>query len=333
MAGNDQVHGGDGDDYVRGEAGDDLFDGGSGFDRAGFFFSPVGVTVSLLLQGVAQNTGEGLDTLVDIENLSGGPLDDTLIGDNGANWLWGEAGNNFLSGNGGNDLLMADPQGTNVMTGGAGIDTASMAFGPVNTLGVTLSLALQGSFQNNGQGLTKLSGIENLSGTLNADNLTGDDGDNVLAGDAGDDRLSGGKGNDVLYGDGIVTVDEHEIGGGPIETFEDGGISFGTADGSDLLDGGNGDDLLFGAGGDDVLTGGKGRDGFVFGANSGHDVITDFESKDMIRFQAASGVDDFGDLTFTKIGHDTLIGWGTGDWILVEDVKPGQLNPSDFTFG
>ena len=49
-----------------------------------------GATVDLRLQGQAQNTGsQGWDTLVGIENLSGTPFADTLIGDDNANWLWG----------------------------------------------------------------------------------------------------------------------------------------------------------------------------------------------------------------------------------------------------
>jgi len=58
------------------------------------------VTVSLGLQGAAQDTGgAGSDTLFNFENLTGSAYDDTLAGD----------------------------AGTNVIDGGDGIDTVSYA--------------------------------------------------------------------------------------------------------------------------------------------------------------------------------------------------------------
>ena len=69
-------------------------------------------------------------------------------------------------------------------------------------------------------------------------------------------------------------------------------------------------------------------------ANSGDDVVTDFsKSQDVVVFDVA-GVEDFGDLTLTASGsHDTLITWGTGDSLLLEGVKPNQLDASAFDFG
>jgi Ca2+-binding RTX toxin-like protein len=179
-----------------------------------------------------------------------------------------------------------------------------------------------------------LTGFENLSGSIYADSLTGDNNGNLLAGDRGDDFLSGGKGNDVLYGDGRVMVDSHGTGtSGPIVTIEDTAAAFAEASGNDTLDGGKGDDMLFGGGGDDILTGGQGDDTFVFAPNSGDDRITDFGNHDTILFQGVAGVDDFSDLTLTRIGSDTLITWGDGNSILVEGVRPSHLHASDFMFG
>ena len=114
---------------------------------------------------------------------------------------------------------------------------------------------------------------------------------------------------------------------GPIVTYGDvADLPFPEPAGNDVLNGGKGDDTLLGGGGDDVLTGGKGRDTFVFGPGDGDDVITDFEkNKDTIFFEGIAGVDDFGDLTFTKIGSDMLITWGTADSILLEGVKLNQI--------
>jgi Ca2+-binding RTX toxin-like protein len=101
-----------------------------------------------------------------------------------------------------------------------------------------------------------------------------------------------------------------------------------------VLNGGKGDDDLYGGRGNDTLTGGLNADRFIIEVDSGDDVITDFKSVDAIVFDASSGVDDFSDLTLTAApGNSTLISWGTDDSILVQGVKPNQLNASDFEFG
>ena len=99
------------DDYLDGGDGDDLLDGGAGLDRAAYSVgATAGVTVDLNIVGVAQNTGQGIDTLIGIEHVSGTRFDDVLTGDGGDNWIWGGSdgsgvtGNDILSGGGGNDL-------------------------------------------------------------------------------------------------------------------------------------------------------------------------------------------------------------------------------------
>ena len=64
------------------------------------------MTVSLALQGTAQDTGgAGSDTLISIENLTGSAFDDTLTGDGDDNVLSGLAGDDTLDGGAGNDTL------------------------------------------------------------------------------------------------------------------------------------------------------------------------------------------------------------------------------------
>ena len=345
-AGNDSLLGDGGDDYLNGGDGDDLLDGGAGLDRAAYLGSTGGVTVDLNLQGSAQNTGSaGWDTLVGIEHVSGTIYDDVLTGDGGDNWLWGGSdgtgstatGNDTISAGGGNDLVEVGA-GNHILDGGTGIDTLSLWGNStdISSAGVTFSLALQGAAQDSEQGMMTATGFENLSGSIYDDNLSGDDNGNVLAGDQGNDTLSGGKGDDILYGDGRIMVDTHGVGtSGPITTYGDVSAAFsGTwAAGDDTLDGGKGDDMLYGGGGNDVMTGGQGSDSFVIEAGSGDDTITDFsKSHDLIVFDVA-GVDDFGDLTLTAVGNNTLITWGTGDSLLLQGVKPKQLDASSFDFG
>ncbi|RIX29440.1 cadherin domain-containing protein, partial [Sphingomonas edaphi] len=259
-AGNDQLNGGDGDDFLSGGLGDDVIDGGAGSDRAAFYTdATAGVTVDLNIVG-PQATGQGNDTLAGIENVSGTPYADTLIGDGNDNQLWGSVSalgdgtptglnNDTLDGGGGNDLLTVGT-GAHLLTGGTGTDTVSFTENGAAEPGVTVSLELEGAAQVTGAGSWTLNGIENLSGGTNNDNLTGDGNANVLAGDAGDDTLSGKGGNDTLYGDGQISVDSHGLGySGPITTTADTG-----AGGNDTLEGGLGDDQLHGGGGSDTAT-------------------------------------------------------------------------------
>jgi Ca2+-binding RTX toxin-like protein len=344
LDGADTLKGGDDDDYLDGGQGDDILDGGSGIDRASYAVSALaGVTVNLNIVG-AQATGQGNDTLIGIEHVSGTRFNDILTGDAGDNWVWGGSdgsgvtGNDNLNGGAGNDLVQVGT-GNHMLDGGTGAgDTLSLHGNgtDITAAGVTVSLALQGMAQATEQGSMFLQRFENLSGSTFDDFLAGDNGDNLLAGDSGADSLSGGDGADTLYGDGRVTVDTHGTGGsGPIVTYGDvADLPFPDPGGNDVLNGGKGDDSLWGGGGDDLLTGGKGNDLFGFGPGDGDDRITDFEkNKDTIFFDGIAGVDDFGDLTFTKIGSDVLVTWGTSDSILLEGVKLNQIHAGDFMFG
>lgn len=352
--GDDLLIGGEGDDFLRGSAGADTLDGGSGWDRvSSFVVAPTaGISFDLNIQGIAQDTGQGMDVLIGIEHASGTVLNDTLTGNSGSNWLWdgsdgiagGGSGDDILSGGGGDDLIETGG-GNDTLSGGTGTDALSFLGGhaEISSAGVTYSLALQGAAQATEQGSMVTSGFENVSGSQFDDVLTGDAADNVVAGDLGSDSLSGGDGNDDLYGDGRIWVDTSGgVGGsGPItligQQADEPGFDEGDPDftsGNDTLNGGKGDDDLYGGRGDDTLTGGLHADRFIIEADSGDDVITDFKSVDAIVFDASSGVDDFSDLTLTAApGNSTLISWGTDDSILVQGVKPNQLNASDFEFG
>lgn len=339
VGGNDTLLGEGGDDYLGGGFGDDIVDGGAGWDRAAFYHdTATGVHVDLNIQGVAQDTGQGMDILIGIEHASGTPFDDLLIGNGGDNWLWGEEGNDTLLAGAGNDLVEVGT-GTHVADGGIGNDTLSFfANGTGVTANVTVSLLLQGAAQATGAGGMTLTGFENVSGSYQDDSLTGDGVDNVLAGDIGDDLLSGGVGNDTLYGDGRIIVDTHGTGtSGPITTYGDVVAAFpddpDLASGNDALIGGKGDDTLVGGGGDDILTGGQGEDVFVFGPGSGDDHVTDFAKKDLIAINGVAGVDDFSDLTIVNVGGSAVISWGTGDSVTLDGYKASKLSAADFSFG
>jgi Ca2+-binding RTX toxin-like protein len=336
--GNDIILAGNGDDLLYGNSGDDFLDGGAGFDRVGYYSgATAGVTVDLTLQGAAQDTGQGFDTLVGIEHVSGTAFSDTLIGDNGDNVLWGSAAtlidgviastnNDMLIGGGGHDLLIAGI-GNHSIDGGSGIDTFRFTENGASETGITLSLLLQGSAQTSGNGSWTLSGIENLSGSISADNLTGDGNDNVLAGDLGDDTLSGGAGNDTLYGDGQINWDTHGTGrSGPIVTYADAtGLYVGAVPGNDTLEGGLGNDQLHGGGGIDTASyasagGGvfaflyDGGFGEAFGGD-GYDQLHGIENLTGSAFNDALYGNSLDNLVSGGGGHDDVRGGGGNDLV------------------
>ena len=137
---------------------------------------------------------------------------DTLNGAGGADYLDGGTGNDTLNGGAGNDFLFGGT-GADKMTGGLGddiysIDNASDVVvenanegtdtiqieASYNTL---TSYTLAANFEN-----IKVLGNFNINITGNAaDNrMIGNDGNNTIDGGAGNDRLTGGLGNDTLTG-------------------------------------------------------------------------------------------------------------------------------------
>jgi Ca2+-binding RTX toxin-like protein len=78
-------------------AGNNAINGLGGVDNVSYVSSLSGVVVSLDIIGQQATGGSGLDTLVNIENLTGSLHNDVLRGNNG---------NNVLSGGGGNDIFV-----------------------------------------------------------------------------------------------------------------------------------------------------------------------------------------------------------------------------------
>ena len=141
----------------------------------------------------AAGTGDPLDTSITFHGdggadlLTGGAVGDSLTGDGGGDSLNGGPGDDLLDGSAGDDLLNGDAGSDSVRfqtaTGGVFVDLA--ATGPQNTMGAGIDTVL---------------GVENASGTGNADTLLGNDGANALNGFTGTDNLVGRGGVDSLLG-------------------------------------------------------------------------------------------------------------------------------------
>jgi Ca2+-binding RTX toxin-like protein len=113
------------EETFEGRKGADLIDGNGGLDRASYFTSTAGATVTLGLAGAAGVASDGWgtsDTLRDIENLQGSrDFGDRLTGNELANRLDGVGGKDTLAGGAGNDTLVGGA-GNDILTGGAGND-------------------------------------------------------------------------------------------------------------------------------------------------------------------------------------------------------------------
>ena len=233
---NDTLIGNSGNNVLTGGGGNDSLNGGVGTDTASYSNATAGITVNLSLT-TAQNTGgAGIDTLSNLENLTGSNFNDTLIGN----------------------------VGNNVLNGAGGIDTVSY----INaTAGVTVNLSLTTAQNTGGAGTDTLLNVENLTGSNFNDTLTGNSGNNILNGGIGNDSLNGGAGVDTAsYSSasaGVsvnlsVAVAQNTVGAGTdtllnMENLT--GSNF-----NDTLTGNSGNNVLIGGGGNDTLNAGAGTD-------------------------------------------------------------------------
>ena len=220
--------GGPGDDRLIGSESEGSF--GEDPDFAVYLDSPAPIQASLM---TAAAVGDGTDSLVEIEGLTGSPFGDTLEGDAGFNILDGRAGDDRLTGMGGCDFLDGD-DGNDVFDGGPGEDFASYDYAPAP---VTVDL---GHGIASGWGSDTITGVEDVIGSRFDDRLTGDPGRNAMFGGSGADVVSGAGGADLLRGEKAGDV----LNGGP---------------GPDRLDGGPGRDRLNGGPGRDRCVGEKKR--------------------------------------------------------------------------
>lgn len=126
--GDDSISGGGGNDTIVPEdwasIGNDTVDGGTGIDTIDYFATAGAVTVNLSLTTAQNTVSGGIDTIINVENVSGSLYADTLTGNGLANSLFGWTGNDILSGAGGNDALDGFA-GADKLFGGAGSDVLS----------------------------------------------------------------------------------------------------------------------------------------------------------------------------------------------------------------
>jgi len=252
--GNDSLTGGDGNDTLSGGAGNDGLNpglgkddvlGGAGLDRVSY---PRGGDVKVSLNGAADDgeTGEFDDVGVDVEHISTGSGNDTLIGSAVRNVLSGNGGNDTIAGGAGNDTLLGS-DGRDKLSGGDGSDY--LDGGSWEEAGAPRADVISGGKGTDHLGLYREA---NLKISLNdkADDGETGEGDNVKS-DVED--ISTGSGNDVILGSAAA----NEIYSG---------------DGNDTVNAGGGSDGINGGRANDTLNGGTGVDGII--GDAGADTIT-----------------------------------------------------------
>ena len=181
--GTDDIDGGPGIDGLLGGPGDDRLDGSEstdlfGEDRDFAFYSDVPAAVQAsLTTGVA--TGDGTDTLVNLEAVVGTTFGDTLEGDSSWNYIDGGPGDDSIVAGAGDDTLDGD-DGNDALDGGPGNDWVSYHYAPAP---VNVDL---GKGVASGWGSDTITGVEGLSGSRFADRLVGDDrGNRIESGGGG----------------------------------------------------------------------------------------------------------------------------------------------------
>jgi len=195
VVGINGIFGDAGDDTLAGGLGDDLLNGGAqgpDGDTADFSASTTAVTANLTTFNA---TGQGLDTLTSIENLTGSPQGDTLTGLT--------AQDNYITPGAGDDKV--DGVGTT--------DEDTVDYSDA-TAAVTVDLTA--GTATGGSGNDSLKNVEDVQGSDFADTLTGNDLFNGLFGGAGNDTLASMAGDDDLEGEGGVDVVDYSWSASPV---------------------------------------------------------------------------------------------------------------------
>lgn len=227
---DDRLVGDGGDNRFEPLSGADYLHGGGGTDRVAYhndhFFLGngnyvVGIDADLAKKQIVDTSGVHVDTVIDIENVTGSNLDDVIRGNAKANRLDGRDGDDLLIGRGGGDGLNGNG-GNDDLRGGGGND---WLFGDSGN-----DLLLGGG------------GSDDLFGHTGNDVLSGGGGNDMLDGGVGDDVLNGGRGDDILRGGDGVDIFTFNVGDGHdiIEDFQNGTermevVDWGYSDGSEVV--------------------------------------------------------------------------------------------------
>jgi Ca2+-binding RTX toxin-like protein len=316
-------------------------DGGGGIDRVVYDRALAAVAVDLGLTTEQDTKAEGLDTLLNIENLRGSGFNDTLTGSAGNNDIQGRDGNDTISGGDGSDTLTGGG-GDDTLDGGAQrllpnpSDTANVsnefdfAIYSDATGGVTVTLGADGqsgSATGAGVGTDVLRNIEFVIGSRFDDQITGSNriGVEIFRGGAGNDTIRGG---DTMAGvdQGFNYVDYRDAASAVAVNLLNGSASGG--DGNDVffgIQGAQGSfhaDTLLGDGSDNIFDGRTGNDSIDGGA--GQDWVLYGNATGAVNVNLGAGTASGAD------GNDTLVSIENVRGSAFDDTLTGSAQGNDF---
>jgi Ca2+-binding RTX toxin-like protein len=174
-------------------------------------------------------------------------------------------------------------------------------------------------------------GADTIIGTRFSDGLHGGAGNDVIEEGAGRGFIDGGVGNDAIYGS---SGQDRLMGGDGLDLL-DGGV------GPDNIDGGEGGDTLIGGGGSDLFQDYSGKNTFIFGMNSGRDLIWGFEvdahKHDVIDLAEINSIKNFTDLTENHVKPNEMwngitIDLGDKNSVMLADISIEDLREEMFLF-
>ncbi len=178
--------------------------------------------------------GDGTDTLIGIEDVTGSAFNDVLTGDAGANSLNGGNGNDVLIGGAGADTMYGYAGNDTFYVDNAGDKVIEAAGGGSDIVRTSVSYTLAAGTEIEQLGTTDSSGITtiNLTGNEFGQILIGNAGANVLNGKGGADTLYGYAGNDTFYVDNAGDKVIEAVGGGSDSVRTS--VSYALATGSEI---------------------------------------------------------------------------------------------------
>ncbi len=295
-------------EYFSGGAGNDTIDGGGGLDVVGYSNSISAISVSYSGTDIKVSDGWGfVDTLKNIEVLSGSNFADTVTGSAANLSFSGRAGADlFTGGSGYNEIdFSSDIAGVNVKLSGW-----------VGSAGA-LTTGFTGSATDGWGNIDQFSNVKGVEGSNFNDTMTGSSGDDRLDGRGGADTLDGGAGNDwaeynqatigivVNLADGKATND----GQGYDIAAPDAAVEVDTLLNIENVEGGAGNDSITGSAVDNMFKGNAGNDTLRGGDGTDIAILTGLKT-DYAITQISDGVWQVKDL------RQTAFNATTGTWTI-----------------
>ena len=321
------------------------------------------------IAGAVGYTGEGIDTLISIENIDyRGPIASQLTGNDEDNVISGGASDDIIRGGAGDDHV----------NGGAGDDTLKVGFGADLVIGGSGEDAI---YLSSSEAYTRKFSAKNTSSKFQTgthelinlkDYLKTED---VVDGSQDSDTIHLGSGKIALFlhdafsafhgktnlttdafenqsaqrinnienifaydGDNIIdlTSTDYSLAGETIKVSGGNGndVIWGS-DADEIILGDTGNDILFGGAGENKLFGGEGADEFQFTKTSKNDRIEDFNltDGDTLKFFSKGGARfDRDSISLNSAGDELSIAYGSdADDVLTISLTNAGLQLNDLT--